>query len=133
MLFIFNFLKWYKKKKRQKYEKEIQNHIDFNNYQTNSYKIYPNEPKNIIQKYRRSKNGWAICQCYGIKTLNKIYDRYNVSQELIDEVIETEKECLLEYHNMKDRIKKEKQLSEEREKIRLYKKAILELKNEGKI
>ena len=130
MIIIFNLLEWYKEKKKQKYENQIQEFINFNNYQISKYRFYPNKPKNTIQKY---EDEWGICACYTTEALNKLHSKYNINQELINEMIKTEKECLIEYHKAKDRIKKEKQLSEEREKIRLYKKAILELKNENRI
>ncbi|NCI19727.1 hypothetical protein EJM73_08825 [Clostridium botulinum] len=127
---MINILKWFKKRKKFKYERELEKFIDFNNYMTEKYKIYPKKIKYPIDKYEEET---CICMCYSSEFLNKIRKKYNVDNKLIKEVLESEYIALEEKDNMSKRIKKINEEKETREKIDLYKRAILELKEKGKI
>ncbi|BAO04733.1 ran family small GTPase [Clostridium botulinum B str. Osaka05] len=127
---MINILKWFKKRKKFKYERELEKFIDFNNYMTEKYKIYPKKIKYPIDKYEEET---CICMCYSSEFLNKIRKKYNVDNKLIKEVLESEYIALEEQDNMAKRIKKINEEKEDREKIDLYKRAILELKEDGKI
>ncbi|HCL4447183.1 TPA: hypothetical protein N2D16_002788 [Clostridium botulinum] len=127
---MINILKWFKERKKFKYERELEKFIDFNNYMTEKYKIYPQKIKYPIDKYEEET---CICMCYSSEFLNKIRKKYNVDNKLIKKVLESEYIALEEKDNMQKRIKKIKEEKGIREEIDLYKRAILELKEEGKI
>ena len=67
------------------------------------------------------------------KSLWKDFIKYNVNKELFDKQIRTCDMALNANDKLEKRIEKEKSEKKEREQIDLYKKAILELREEGKI
>lgn len=122
--------KWYKQKKKIKIENNIRDFIKFNKYKTEYYKNYPKGINNPIVKF---DNDCSIAKSYIKDACINFMDKYDINEYLVREQFKTHRIAIEEYHKMKSRVYQEKQQQEENEKIKLYKKAILELKKEGKI
>lgn len=127
---MIKIFKWLKEKKKEKYEDKIQYMISYNNYMINKYKMYPKKVQELITEYEKET---GICMCYQEDFLNKIHIKYNINNDLIQQLMMSDKTALEEYHKMQERNQKIKEEKETREKIDLYKRAILELKKDGKI
>lgn len=115
--------------KQKKYilEKIINENILFNEWKIEQYIKYPKEVPPPIESFKESV---GICRCCGER---EYYEKYSVDKELWERYYNSEITALKEFDNCKRRIEQEKLEQEKREKIDLYKKAVLELKNEGKI
>lgn len=123
-------LKFYKLKRKEFYECQIRSHIKYNLIQIREYKLsLPSEPDDDL----RFENYPAIAKSYDSKVLEQFKIKYNVDSELIHESIKIYDLTIEEYNNFTAR--KDVYVAEvkEREKINCYKKAILELKQEGLI
>lgn len=120
------FGKMYKNKKRYKYEAEI---LDFIAYNKKMAEVYKNANKDSFD----SKEHLAIVKSYSESLLKKLPKKYNVSPALIKDLEKSEYTGLLEYDNLMNRIKGHNISEAKREKIDLYKTAIMELKDEGLI
>lgn len=124
--------KWYKQYKVNKIEKELHRIIRYNSHVAKCYEAYPNKGP-LDEKFEiEFSNNHALYMSYNEDLWNKFKD-YGVSEELFNKHLETYKKAKHEYNNRKKRKKDIKEKKEERDKIDLYKKAILELKDEGKL
>ncbi|WP_125154537.1 hypothetical protein [Clostridium rectalis] len=104
--------------------------INYNEYMINKYKNMPKIIKDIVEKYEEES---CICMCYREEFLSKIHVKYNVDINLIKELIESDTIAIEENKKADIRTKELEQEKETREKIDLYKRAILELKQDDKI
>jgi hypothetical protein len=124
-------LDFYKRKKKEKAERRLNDYIAFNEYLIDYYSMYPRtmyirKPQVDFESDRK------ISYCYS-ESVWRSFERYGVSRELWDKQVETAHNAIKEYIELLCREEdKKKQIEEERE-IKLVKKAILELKDEGKL
>lgn len=124
--------KWYKQYKVNKIEKELHRIIRYNSHVAKCYEAYPNKGP-LDEKFEiEFSDNHAIYMSYNEDLWNKFKD-YGVNEELFNKHLETYKKAKYEYNNGKKRKKYIQEEKEERDKIDLYKKAILELKDEGKL
>lgn len=114
-------LKKYRKYKKNKYEKEIKEFIKYNN--------------KVIQKYKNNKSirNYCVGKSFSITFYGELEKKYKIKRELLDEMFVSYRIAIREYTKMEERIENKKLEKENKEKVRLYKKAILELKKEGMI
>ncbi|MFC0903939.1 hypothetical protein ACFHWD_04435 [Clostridium sp. MT-14] len=121
--------KHYKLKKKQKIEQKINNIILFNKWKIQCYKEYPEKIKPPIKEFSDST---GMARFYPKDTW-EYFKKYNVNKNLFDKQLQYYDIAMDEYDKLEKRLKQKKLNEEERERINLYKKAILELKKEGKI
>lgn len=119
-------IKAYKEYKKMKYEKNLLMFIELNNKRIEEY-----QSDLPLEEILREDS--SICRNYSKSFLKEINEKYNVDIDLINRAILSEENTIASY----DKKEMEEELAikekEEEEKIRLYKKAILELKREDKL
>lgn len=117
-------LGFYKSRNRIKYEKILEDMIVFNRERRKLY-------RSASQDFNLPDS--TIYKMYSEDFLSNIVYKYNVDDLIIKRAKLSATRAKKDYDEMLVRVNKYKAEQEEIEKVRLYKKAILELKNEGKI
>lgn len=120
--------KWYKDRKKSEIEAIIKEDIDFNEYKIKKYLTYPNDIDKHISYYDYSINCIAKCS-YDYDTAWDYLKRFNVDESLYQRHLHIIRKTL-----EAEKIYSKKKLEiEEQKKIDVIKKAIIQLKEEGKI
>ena len=99
--------------------------VKYNKQQTRSYKESTTE-------FSFDDNSPVIYMLYSEEYLTKLKNK-GVNVDLIEWARETANQADIEFGKMRKRITEYEKMEKERKQIELYKKAILELKQEGKI
>lgn len=121
---------FYKKRKKEFHEKIIRNHIKYNILCVEKYKLISAEE---MDKILSQEEDQAIAKSYDSEVIDKFVLKYGINKELARQSVNTANEALEEYNKL--RLKRNKYIKdyEDAEKIKYYKKAIMELKSEGLI
>lgn len=126
---MMNIFKHFKLKKQQKLKQKINTVILFNKWKIQCYKEYPKKIEPPIKEFADS-TGMARLYC---KDTWGYFKKYDISKNLFEKQLYYYDIAMDEYHKLEERLKQEKLNEEEKEQIDLYKKAILELREEGKL
>lgn len=110
---------------KKKAERELLSHIDYN---ISRVKIF-----NKIDLVTYDSLDSSIYMCYNDDYLEKLRVKYGVNEELIKQVQKTSDEARDIHNLMTSRVQLAKANKKENDNIDLFKKAILELKAEGKL
>ena len=116
----------YKKWRKNRYEANLREFIKFNVKKIKEY-------ESDVDIATITKNDPAICQNYDRNYLKKLQQKYGIDKILINEVNDTEDKALKKYYKKRESEISLRKSEQERKEIDLYKKAILELKQENKI
>lgn len=122
--------KYFKLKKKRKIENKLNKFILFNKWKMECYKKYPTKIEPPIKEF----SDYIACLAMGYdESLWEYFRKYNVKRELFDRQKQSCDMALNAERKLRKRIEEDKFKKEEREKINLYKKAILELREEKRI
>lgn len=116
----------YKKWRRNKINEKLKLQIEFNRRRIDFFMNIDNDRAEILVT-----SSIDICHVYDRDYLDKVIRKYGVDKDLANESIETALLASDEFDNAKKRYYKYSKEADEKYKVKLYKKAILELKNEG--
>lgn len=116
----------YKKWRKNRYEANLREFIKFNVKKIKEY-------ESDVDIATITKNDPAICQNYDRNYLKKLQQKYGIDKILINEVNDTEDKALKKYYKKRESEISLRKSGQERKEIDLYKKTILELKQENKI
>lgn len=116
----------YKKWRRNRIHEKLKSQIEYNKKRINSFMNIDDDRAEILVT-----STIEICYVYDREYLDKVIKKYNVDKKLVNESIRTSIVAKDEFNMAKKRYYKYSKKVDERVKVDLYKKAILELKSEG--
>ena len=116
----------YKKWRRSRINEKLKLQIEFNRGRIDSFMSIDNDRAETLVT-----SSIAICHVYDRDYLDKVIRKYGVDKDLANESIETSFLASDEFDSAKRRYYKYSKEVDEKCKVKLYKKAVLELKNEG--
>lgn len=121
-------IRWYKNKKREKYEDLFSSWVHYNMKRIRLY-------KESLTRLPDDYDCTPIAMCYTMEHLDRIQEKYSIGGFLVANLRWSFETAMLEFDRMKERVETHKQEVKERKQINLYKKAIkeavIELKHDG--
>lgn len=116
----------FKRWRRNQLNEKMKSQIKFNRERIHSFSTIDDDRAEMLVT-----SSISICEVYDDDYLIKIVERYDVDKELVNKSRETAMLAMNEFDNAKKRYYDYSKEIDEKIKVGLYKKAILELKTEG--
>lgn len=118
--------KKYKNWRKIKYEIRLKEFVEFNLKRIEEF-------ESDLDINTILKDNYSICQNYRKEYLYEIQHKYEVDENLINQVLTTENQAIKKYFKKCEEEKLLEKDKQRRKEIDLYKEAILELKKENRI